>query len=296
MARDFTGGNNTTQLTLAGLTAPSAMTVGCWVHVDTWVTGRTIVGLGTSLATFSGLSTGSVTAQRFGIRGNMTTSDVLSEVAAPATGAWICVVARYAGSTAANAIIWTGSLTSPMAAQTHVLDTNGSGSDGHQTTGVIGRAGSNTTFDGRVAYAFCVPWPFTVDLAERFRQGDWSVIWETRTPASPGTKPTFFVPMTVGTAATYDLVRGANWTVTSTPTVSADPPIAAGWGAAGATWVETELHTATEYPQDVGDGSITPAGAAEKLVLPGTPHAGAITPTGALTSGTVYARTFTGNA
>ena len=230
MARDFTGANTTPRLdrTLAVAQPPAsgAFSVGCWCRMDTWVAARTFVQTSTTLATGSGLQTGAATAQRFSLRVNASSTDMTVEVAAPATGAWICVVGVYNNTlTATSNLIYTGSLTSPMASQAHALDTNGAGTVTGSTAATIGKnAAAGTAIDGRISQAFWVPWAMTADEVERFRQGDWSVIFR-------GGTPIFFVPMLMGSAATYDLAVPGNWTVTSTPTVVEDPPVAFGFPA-----------------------------------------------------------------
>jgi len=225
MARDFTGANTTTQLNRT-ITAPTAaFSVGCWCNMDTWVTARTFIGTGTTDALCSGLLSGAATAQRFRLKINCATTDMVVEVAAPATGAWICVVAVYNNSlTATASAIYTGSLTAAMASQAHVTDTNGSGAISHGTSGTIGKnAAAGTAIDGRISQAFMVPWAMTAGEIESFRLGMWATLYR-------GGAPLLFVPMTMNTAALYDNGVAGNWTATGSPPVVADPPNSAGWG------------------------------------------------------------------
>lgn len=273
MSRTFTGANTTPRLdrTLGATTPPSsgAFSVGCWVNMASWVTGRTFIITGTSDALGSGLLSGAATAQRFRLKVNCATTDMVVEVAAGGTGAWRCVVAVYNNSlTATNNNIYTGDLTTVMSSQAHVTDTNGSGAVSGSTAATIGKnSGSGTAIDGKIAQAFWVPWAMTLDEIERFRQGDWTALFR-------GGTPTFFVPMEGGSAATYDLAVPGAWTVTSTPTVAEDPPISFGlkpvsimpvWGKNPAL-------------QSVS-GGMTPAGAL--ILTRGKGVTGAITPSGA---------------
>lgn len=264
MAFDFTGGSNTTRLnaTLGSTVPPSsgAFSVGCWCHMDTWVTGRTFIGTGTTVAALTGLQSGASTAQRFSLKVNCATTDMVVEVAAPATGAWICVVAVYNDSlTATNSLIYTGSLSSPMASQAHVVDTNGSGAVTGSTAGTIGKnAAASTAIDGRISQPFWVPWAMTAAEVEGFRLGNWTRLYR-------GGRPTLFLPTQFGAAGLYDYgVTPQNWTNTGSAAAAADPPNAAGWGPKGALRIGVLRGSKTE-PKSL-DGAFTPAGANQRTI------------------------------
>lgn len=267
MARAFTGGSNTTMLNRT-ITNPaaSAFSTGCWVKFNAYATGRTLVGAGSGTTAMHGLMTGAATAQRLGLRVDCATSDMILEIAAPATGAWYCAIAVWRNSlTSSLSDIYTGNLTTAMAVTAHASDTNGVGAFNSQTAGVIGKnATATTAVDATIAFPFITPFAMTVDECERFRQGDWSAIFR-------GGLPLAFVPMEMNTAATRDLAQAAAWTVTSTPTVVEDPPIRFGMGA------PSGMHVRRKIP-----------------VLNLSTPSGAMTPSGGLTRGTTYARTLTG--
>lgn len=261
MSRTFTGGANTTMLnrTVSNPAGSVAFSIGCWVKFNTYATARGLVGVGTTASAMHGLTTGALTAQRIALRIDCATSDLVAEIAAPATGGWYLVIAvQPTGVNVTSSAInfYLGNLSTPMALTTHASDANGSGAIGSQTAGFIGKtAAASSAVDAVVALAFCTPKAMTADQCERFRMGDIAAIW----PVSG--VPQFFVPMLGGSAATYDLAVPGNWTVTSTPTVAEDPPIA--MGPRGGIHIARKLPTNT--PKSVG-GGITPTGAARKLV------------------------------
>jgi len=272
MARRFDGGSATDKIaTVSGSTVPP-FSIGCWIKMIAYATGRIIAGAGTTNSSHSGLQTGASTAQRFGLRCLNATTHMVCEVTAPATGAWICVVGVCTDNlTAANNKIYTGSQSSAMAAQTHQSDTNGVGAATTNSSGQIGKSGTATSaVNGDIAQAFSVPFAMTADEVERFRQGDWSVLWR-------GGIPNFFVPMEAGGAGLRDLGLAVNWVITGTPDLVEDPPIASGLRAVQAvvaTRKASTLNLATP------SGALTPAGV-EAEQTNKTP-AGAMTPSGTL--------------
>lgn len=265
MARTFDGANATDQLSrTVSTTGITVWSMGVWCNFSTYATGRTILGWGTAAANMCGLCTGASTAQRFVLRMDGLT-DLIMEVAAPATGAWTCLVGVWDGSaTATNQVIYTGSQSAAMSSQAHVTNTNGGTLAIPTTTCNIGKNNAaSTAVAATLAFPFIVPWVMRADEAERYRQGDWGVLWR-------GGSPSMFVPMENGGAATYDLAVPGNWTVTSTPTIAADPPIAFGFQS---TVAKVEKRAPVETPQSVS---------------------GAITPTGALTPGARYTKALSG--
>jgi len=258
MARTFTGGANTTMLNRA-ISNPvaSACSFGCWIKFNTYAIGRTLVACGSSASAIHGLQTGVATAQRIGLRIDCATSDMVLEVAAPATGSWYCVIGVWRNSlTSSLSDIYTGNLSTAMAITAHASDTNGVGAFNSQTNAVIGKnTAASTAVDAVIAFPFIVPWAMTVDECERFRQGDWSVAWVHGLPLA-------FVPMEMNTAASRDLSTGTNWTITSTPTVVEDPPISAGFGRRSA------FHVGRRDPAlnlSTPSGLITPSGGLAKV-------------------------------
>lgn len=259
MAFDFTGGTATTRLNRTVAAAPAgAFSVGCWCFMDTWVAGRTFAMLGTSSTLFTGLGSGAATAQRFRLEVDYGTTNLVVEVAAAATGAWICVVAVFTNSTTATAhSIYTGSISSAMAAQAHVVDTNGAGTFPTSTAANIGRNPSaSSAIDGRINQCFMVPWAMTADEVERYRQRDWSALFR-------GGNPTFFAPMLNGSSGLYDLAGAALWTNTGSTALAEDGPTAGSLNPRSA--VDVMRRGATNTPKSL-DGAITPAGVAPKLI------------------------------
>lgn len=270
MSVRFTGGSNTTRLSLVGLGSPALpWSVGCWVKFTTYATGRLIVGSGTTQTTLCGLQTGASTAQRIGLRQLNATTSVLSEVAAPATGIWICVVGvMNDAATAANNLIYLGQLATPMAVTTHAADTNGSGAATAPNSGSnVGKSGTATTaIDADVADAFIVPWAMRVDEVEAFRLGDRSVLWRAGLPS-------FYVPMRGGSAALREMGNTPqNWTNTGTAAVSEDPPVPTGFARVQP--IHVQRRPALQSSSSPG-GGMTPAGTAPKIIT--KPLSGAFT-------------------
>lgn len=273
MAYSFPGGGGTERLT-GTIAAPAAnMSVGCWINLAVIATGRSICGCGTTDANFSGLMTSSSVTTRLRFKINLATTDVVVEWAAPTIGTWTCVVCTFPTNTnAANSLIYHGTISSPMALQTHSVDTNGSGAVSMNTTGSIGKNGSGSTgFQGSIFAPFMIPAVMTADEAERYRQGDWSVIYRNGTPA-------FFLPLRGGDTEKVSLGGSTLlWTTTGSPTNVEDPPIQAGW-AAGLLSVHRQGPIQT--PKSV-DGGITPVGTLAKSDLR-TAFGGGATPSGAV--------------
>lgn len=260
MARRFDGGSATDRISaVAGGSAVQApVSYGCWIKPIAYATGRCIVASGTTTSTITGLQTGASTAQRFGLRHTMATTAMVCEVAAPAAGTWVCLVGVISDTTtAANNKIYLGAPATVMAAAAHAADTNGVGSVTTNTSSQIGKTGTATSaVNADIAQAFCVPWAMTLDEVERFRQGDWSVLFAHGIP-------NFFFPMEAGGAALRDFgVNAQNATITGTPDVVEDPPIYSGWGG-GRLSLRVERRFATQSSQSV-DGGMTPTGVALK--------------------------------
>jgi hypothetical protein len=266
MARVFTGSTNTTRLDRTVTAPASVYSIGCWAKFASYVTNRVLLGTGTTVALWSGLKTGNATAQRIALVTNCATTDMQVEVAAPATGGWYCAVGVHAGLTATANPVYLGDIATPMAAAAHVADANGAGAVAVQTAGSIGKnAAVSTAIDGTLAFPFMVPWVMTADEVERYREGDWSVLFR-------GGTPTFFVPMEGGGAAAYDLAVPGNWTVTSAPAIVEDPPISFGFDPVVSKVIRKRVAVTTNSSPG---GGMTPSGAAPKLI--GKPLSGAFT-------------------
>lgn len=257
MSRTFTGSNNTNALsrTITNF-GNSAFSVGAWLNFSSYATGRGIVGAGSSPTACHGLTTGAVTAQRIAMRVDCATADVIAEVAAPNTGGWYLVIGVQPTSvnvTSSLLSIYLGDRSTPMALTTHATDANGSGAISSQTAGFIGKTSTaSTAMAGSVFAPFVVPFAMTLDQCERFRQGDWAVLFA----GGSANPPRFFVPLNGGSAATYDLAVPGAWTVTNSPTVSEDPPVAQLFPQSMMK-VSSRLPTLTAQPVD---GAMTPSG------------------------------------
>lgn len=115
------------------------------------------------------------------------------------TGIWQCWVGTTDGSTTiGNQHIYYGTQALAMTNQ----DGTGNTPAGAQRSAVNidGKVGNywglDNNFPGVIAQPFIVPWQMTLDECERYRQGDWTVLYEHG-------RPVMFLPLTG--AALYDL-------------------------------------------------------------------------------------------
>lgn len=116
------------------------------------------------------------------------------------TGLWQCWVGTCDGSTTmANWHMFYGTQALAMTNQDGSTGGTPSGSQivGVGVDGKVGNKWStDNNFPGVVAQPFIVPWQMTLDEAERYRQGDWNVLYEHGLPI-------MFLPLTG--AALYDM-------------------------------------------------------------------------------------------
>jgi hypothetical protein len=235
MARDFNGTTDGLSGTVTAMDS-GGWSIGCWYNADTTGEGE----LGTLIDVSDGARADGLTLRcaGFGLNllglsmavGASSATDMFTQTATGkfVTGSWQCVVGASDGSnTAANSHIYTGDTAAVMGETTPNSTQNGTGS---RLTGVtnalVGKetAGAST-FDGRVAFAFAVPFQMTADEAERFRQGDLSVLYR------DGTQPRFILPLDSPNNA-IDLANQLTFTVTGA-TYAEQPPISANLTPAG---------------------------------------------------------------
>jgi hypothetical protein len=183
MARDFDGARHRVPATVTAVDTGD-WTMGAWINADSagetsagrvWcvTSGATDIQL-VRVATNAAIAT----AQVFGT----TNATTVTADNAYTLNVWTCVVATYRDSDK-KCRVYLGTLATAMAEASYV------GGGGAQTAGVgtrttggtnatIGnRAAEDRSFDGRLSRVFFTARELTLSEAERFRLGEWSVVY-----------------------------------------------------------------------------------------------------------------------
>jgi hypothetical protein len=208
-ALDFDGVNDYVTGTITAVDTGGWTMLG-WHYADTTGEGE----LGTIMSTGKGgvpvgqgLGVAGFGLNIYGVSQRFATQDAYEQFSGLDTGAWRCVAATQDGSTTgSNGTAYEGAEAAVMAALTTFGNQAGTGArDTGLVSAYIGNySDGSQTWDGRLAYLAFVPRVMTLLDVERFRRGDWSVLWDQAPPR-------FFVTFAGGAAT--EIVSGSAWTV-----------------------------------------------------------------------------------
>lgn len=197
MSRAFTGGDGDN---IAGTVLPitGVWSVGCWVYTNSTADARILGSSGFTNYLGQGGTAGD---KRFRLVQGWSSAFVNVETNSNALilSTWQCVVFSYGGAAdGTNSRIYVGGLAAVMAdAGQNIINTAGGSQSAWSASQIIGNdSGGSISWPGNIAQIFAVPWAMTLDETERFRQGDWRVLYAHGIPR-------FFLPLQG--ASLYDL-------------------------------------------------------------------------------------------
>jgi hypothetical protein len=158
-----------------------------------------------------------------------TTNAVSTTSTTMTANAWNCVIVTYTSSDK-TLRIYMGTLASAMAQASYGTQTAGVGTaNSNGTTLIIGdRQQADFDFNGKIARVFATQRVLSADEMERFRQGDWTALW------NGTTTPLYYFPLDSANNS-QDIVNQIVATVSGPTYSNEEPPCGFGGVLMGAT-------------------------------------------------------------